>query len=532
MSPCRRVVLSVIALLSLALLAACGSGRTPVVPPPGGGFANANLNGTYVFSIAGQDTSGSFIAIAGTFTANGQGGITAGVLSLNDPVEGTLSGQAITGGTYNVGVDGRPNGTSGLVVLQTAAANFSFDYVLTSSEHGLLTLFDPFNGTGSGTLDLQSSVTQSNVDGQSYSFNFTGVSAATTEVAFSTAGGFTLDANGDVGVTTSGWEDFNENGLAVCPVTTGCSITTGSLNLASIPGKAAFSTSAGTFTFDVYPIDPTHLKFVEVDASVITSGDAFTQSTSISSGNYVFSMAGVDASLAGPFTAAGIFNADGSGNITSNSVEDINDVGVPSEITGITGTYGPVSGGRSVVTLSGFVNGNGGTGCSACQFAVYPSSGGLQLIEIDDGGVTGGVAYSQSATTMASTGYGMNLSGNNGAEEDDIAEFNFSGTSLSGGHIDVNDIGATNFGLTFTSTYAPDSSIASRGVITPGSNGFNLVAYVVDTSTVVFVETDSNQVGLGSFVAQTATARSDTASRHLAVMRIVGGPNRKLKRHK
>ena len=61
-----------------------------------------------------------------------------------------------------------------------------------------------------------------------------------------------------------------------------------------------------------------------------------------------------------------------------------------------------------------------------CIFAAYPSSGGLQMLEIDNGGMTNGVAYSQSDTTLASgEGYGMNLSGvtPNGAREDDIAEF-------------------------------------------------------------------------------------------------------------
>jgi hypothetical protein len=126
----------------------------------------------------------------------------------------------------------------------------------------------------------------------------------------------------------------------------------------------------------------------------------------------------------------------------------------------------------------------------------------------------------------------MNLSGNNGVEEDDIAEFTASSTSFSGGHIDFNDDGVTAFGKTFTSTYAADSTVAGRGVVTPGSNAFNLVSYVVDTSTVVFVEIDTNQVGLGSFVAQTASAKSNAAERHLAVMRIVAGPKGKLKRRK
>ncbi len=57
-------------------------------------------------------------------------------------------------------------------------------------------------------------------------------------------------------------------------------------------------------------------------------------------------------------------------------------------------------------------------------FAAYPSSGGTQLLEIDGLGITGGVAYPQSNTSFASgQGYGLNLTGSNGSEVDDIAEF-------------------------------------------------------------------------------------------------------------
>ena len=45
--------------------------------------------------------------------------------------------------------------------------------------------------------------------------------------------------------------------------------------------------------------------------------------------------------------------------------------------------------------------------------------------------------------------------------------------------------------------------------MTPTTNSFNLVSYVVDGSTAVFVETDSSQLGLGSFGVQTSSAKSN-----------------------
>ncbi len=543
MSLRNRIVLPAIVLLFLATLIGCGSGSSRATPPPSGAFTNSDLNGTYVFSIVGQDATGfgGFIAIAGTFTANGQGGITAGTITVNDPLQGTLSGQPVTSGSYFVGVDGRPSSTNGLLTLQTAAATFVFDFVLSSNTHGLITLYDPNNGTGSGTFSLQASVTQTSIDAQSYAFNLSGVqfiSATNVQNSFATVGAFTTDANGNIGQTTSGFQDVNQNGLAICPPATGCQITSGSLVLSAVPGKATLTSSAGTFGFDVYPVDSTHLKFVETDASVVMAGDAFSQSTSVPTGNNVFTLAGFDALANGPFTAAGILDFDGNGNVVSDSVEDINDFGAVSEVgsaagnSTITGSYTGLTSGRSMITLVGFANGTNGGTCSACQFAAYPSIGGLQLLEIDDGGNTSGVAYAQSATSLPSvaTGYGMNLSGFNGVEEDDIAEFTLNNNSFTSGHIDFNDDGQLTFGQNFSSTFAADSTVASRGTVTPGTHGFNLTTYVVDAATVVFVETDNNQVGLGSMVSQGSSVKSNAAAQHLVVMKVAAGAKKSLKR--
>jgi hypothetical protein len=535
MSWCNRLVLAVV-LSTLAVLAACGGSNTATgTPPPSGGFSNTNLNGTYVFSTSGSDVSGAFIAIAGTFTAS-SGSITGGALDANDPLNGILTAQPITGGNYHVGADGRPSSNLGLLTLQTAAGSFTFDYVLTSSTHGLITLFDSANGTGSGTMDLQSTVAQSDINGKSYAFSLSGIGSLNTttgvQTNFAAAGDFTLDSNGGIGATTTGVEDINNNGLATCGAN-GCAITSGSISLGTtLPGLAVMTTNAGTFTFDVYPIDSTHLKLIEIDAAPIVAGDAYIASTSIPSGNNVFTVAGFDAVAQGPFTAAGILNTDGGGNVTTSSVEDINDVGTAIEVGNISGTYSAISGGRSVFTLNAFVNGNGGLGCNGCMFVAYPSTAGTQLLEIDNAGVTSGVAYSQTSTTLAdSEGYGMNLAGVNQVEEDDIAEFTNSGGSFTG-VIDLNDGGQLTFGQRFTSTYAADSTVPGRGVVTPGSNAFNLVTYVVDGSRTVFVETDSNQVGLGAFVQQNASASSNAAQRQLTVLGVTmkSSANIKLKR--
>jgi len=538
-----RLVLPVI-LSALAVLAGCGSNPT-AVPPPTGGFSDTNLSGTYVFSVTGTDSLGGALMIVGTFIANGKGAVSAGgVIDVNGTDTGPILGQNVTGGSYSVGADGRAKSQGGVLTLQTDTGNtYGFDFVLSSSEHGLITEFDN-NGSGSGTLDLQANVTQANINLQSYAFNFTGSSGVGTVICnfnfggnavipYAAAGAFTLDANG----LATGIEDFNDNcssagGTSGLPITSGSSVS-----LASSPGTAILTVNSVSYNFAVFPISATHLKFIEVDTNPIVSGDAYTQTASVSSGNNIFSLAGFDMSLAGPFATAGIMNTDGNGNITQTSVQDIGDLGTAGEITtGITGTYSPLTGGRAVLTFTGgFVNGNGGLACANCQFAAYPSSGGLLLLEIDNGGITDGAAYLQgnSPALVSGQGYGMNLTGFNlsiGTQEDDIVEFTDTSGSFSPGIIDANDAGSLSYGNKFTSTYTADSSVTGRGTVTPGDNSYLLTVYSVDAATSVVVSTDPNLVGLGTIVEQNASAKANAAEAHLAILRSGANAHKDLKK--
>lgn len=499
---------------ALILLAACGSSPKTSTPPPTGSFSNASLTGTYVFSASGSDANG-FFSTVGVLTANGSGGFTGGTLDFNDPAN-LLTKQAVgTNSTYKITPDGR-----GTAIIGTPSATFTFDFVLTSGSHGLVTRYDTA-GTGSGSLDLQSSVTQSQLAG-SYALDFVGIDAAGN--SFATVGAFTLDAAGTI---SAGVQDLNDAQFAYPALPLTGSVVLGS---GTTPGVATFTTTStfGALTFDVYPIDATHLRFIETDTVGIMAGDAFTQSTTLpSAGTLVYTASGVDSS-GFPLVAGGLMAFDGNLTVTSG-IEDINDNGSisPAPIA-FTGSFTALSGGRSTLALSGFDNGAVGT----TTFAAYPSSGGLQLLEIDDAGATGGVAFAQSATTLASgQGYGLNLTGVNvNGEEDDIAEFTNTGGTLAG-TVDFNDSGTLTFDQTFSGTYSADTANAGRGTIT--SNSFTtLVSYTVDKTTSLFVEMDSSQVGLGSYLEQTPTtsASSNAAARLLAVSSLKPGARKALNR--
>ncbi|HEV2395444.1 MAG TPA: hypothetical protein VGS27_00700 [Candidatus Sulfotelmatobacter sp.] len=517
MSFSNRIILPVI-VSALGMLAACGGGNTGVTnptPPPSGGFSNSNLKGTYVFSITGADSSSGFLTVAGTFVANGSGGITGGSIDMNDPnFSGPLTNSAVSGGQYTISADGR--GQASLTTATPFSTPLQVDFVLSSSNSGLITEFDN-NGSGSGTLDLQTSTAQPTAG--TYVFGLSGISgfnAATGGgIPAGAVGAITLDASG----TATGSYDYNNNGTPSLLTLNSGTVTAGS------PGTATLATSSGTLNFDVYSIDGSHMKMIEVDSTgLILAGDLFSQtSASFPSGQMVFTMAGYDSGLAAPLAVGGYMTSDGTSAITAG-VEDFNDGGT-SDSTPISFTGAlSAANGRYQVQFNNFENGGNGAN-GTYTFAAYPSSGGIEMIEIDGNGVTSGVAFAQSSTALAaSQGYGMNVSAENqnlGLEEDDIAEFTTTNSSFSG-VVDVNDEGQQVVpNQRFTGTYSPDTPPTGRGIF--NSSNFGGVYYTVDNADALFLELDQTQLGLGTLEGQNASAKSSLTASHFAMLRLKPG---------
>jgi hypothetical protein len=288
MSSNRLVFLAVLA--ALAILPSCSNsnGTTAPVAPPSGGFSTSNLNGTYIFAVSGTDTNGAPYAMVGSFTANGSGGITAGTLDLNDaafpsssPAISPVANSPISGGSsYSVGVDGR-----GQVKLNTSTpfpSPIVLDFVLQDSSHGLVTEFDTA-ASGSGSLDLQSSGTTLNGP---YAFIFSGAYGSSL---VSTVGNFTVPSGGGA---VTGLEDFNSEGVPYPGEVLSGSVVAGPSSTPATQLVAASTSFA--ITYDVYPIDASHLKFIEMDSSGTLSGDAYSQtSTTVPTGTLAFTLMGL-----------------------------------------------------------------------------------------------------------------------------------------------------------------------------------------------------------------------------------------------
>jgi hypothetical protein len=498
----RKTIASLSSLLLLGFLAGCGSSSNSAVAPPSGGFTNSDLSGTYVFSTAGSDAStGEPLMIMGAFTANGSGGITGGNVDVSAPGLGGFASQATSGGGYSITADGRGQAH----LSNTALGTVTLDFVLQSSSHGLIIEFDG-SGTGSGTIDLQNSPSL----GTSYAFSLSGVDG--NIAPFATVGAFTAGAGGV--------QDFNDAGVYTPATLTSATVTLGT---GTAPGTAQLASTAGTFNYDVYAIDPTHFKFIENDSALFVAGDVFQQTaaqqTTLPSGTVAFTMAGLDTSD-NPLALGGLLPTGTGGSITGG-LEDYNDAGVNvGQATAVAGGFSALSGGRSQLTLTSFENG-GGALLGSSIFAAYPSSGGTLLLEIDGTGVTSGVAFVQSSTTLAaSQGYGLNLTavnvgnGTGAFEEDDIAEFTTSSSGFSG-LIDLNDQGSTSFDKTLDGNYSVSNGRGTasflQGTSSSAAAYFNTIFYPVDGTNFLMIEADTTQIGTGTFFSQTTPGGSSTS---------------------
>ncbi|MGB8012993.1 MAG: hypothetical protein WCF68_15375 [Terriglobales bacterium] len=531
-----RLLMALAAIATILSAVGCGSSSSSPAPNPGG-FSNTSLNGTYVISISGTDINNSSqivpFSIVGTITTVGGGTFTGGTIDVNDPDNTGVNLAQTVSGTYSISSDGRGTGT----LTTPAAGSFGIDFVLTSTSHGLITRYDNV-GTGSGTIDLQTSPIP--IPAGSFAFSLSGAIASTGN-PLGTVGAFTLDSSGNIEANT-GTEDFNDDGTGF-PDLALSGFVNGST---SGPGTAQLTTNSGlgALNFDVFVIDSTHMKFIEndtADSGILLSGDAFTQVTSLSAGQLVFALGGIDSS--GYLVVAGGYaTTDANGNLT-NGVEDYNDdgtVGLAKPFS-TSSAFCNTSTGRCQLTLDGFSNGASGS----FTFAVYPSSGGGQALEIDSLGLLQGTSYSQSATAFTATaGYALNLFGQNGnGEVDDIAQFDSTSavspaTNMTG-ILDENNTGGTDSGA-LTGTDTPDSPVDGRGSIaatTPQSalGGLTLEYYVVDSSTVVFIDVDSTasdagQGGVGIFQAQSSSSSSVAARKAMSIVHPMARPHAALRR--
>ncbi len=466
--------------------------------------SNAMLNGAYVFSVGGTDSSGTYAA-AGTIVADGNGNITGGEQDYSD--ESLQAGPDPVAGTYAIGPDGR-----GSITLTAGNEDLpnngveTFGIALTSSTHGLIIQFDG-TATSSGQLEAQSA---SALDPAAISgaFAFTAQGAdIVSRVPLAHGGVLTLSAA--TGTITGGTYYVNDGGSTIS------SATTGTLTAPDAFGRGTLTLSVSA-NFVYYAVQGQVLRLIENDFPYLAAGGVMvgqgpagtsgTFTNASLTGSYVFSEAG--GTSFGPLALAGQFAADGAGAFTSG-VADVNDAGVAtfSPIVGTT-RYAIAADGVGTLNLPRSVD-QAASVSTLLFFMVSPDinlidptnpsgGGGALVMDYDAGAIGAGQIVPQSPGGFEGN-YAVNLQYVTAeAESDWIGQAAAAGGTLVG-TVDVNDGGLTTAGLGLSGTFTADATNSGRwtGAFTANGKTRTVSYYLVNDKALVIVNTDALAVGIG-----------------------------------
>jgi hypothetical protein len=499
-------------------LTACGGGSNITPPPPAGNFSNASLKGQYAFSMSGVDTFGAYIARVGSFVADGNGAITAG---LEDVVEGSSGATEVTfsGGTYTVQANGR-----GLLVFQNSnGGGLQLNIALLSPGQGIMVQTDLAASTNGGFLLQTPSTFSTNALKGNYVFDFSGISFSGANAApLSVVGQVNLDGNGNV---TGGLQDEN-NGTISGPLT----IPVGTYQMDTTGNGTNFGRGTMTFagsTFAFYIVNNTRIKILEEDAAAATQGDAALQSANIPSQNSGFTggfvyLVGGASTLAnqGAFAQVARFTADGNGGLGSISLDQNNNgntshVSQGSNISNATYTIDSAHAGSGRGTLS-FKDSNLGQ-LNYVFYLFSPTQAVFQDTTVNivaDGPMEAQTGAPFSNTNLAGN-YAFNWSGiQTGAQtfvplaENFVGLYTLSSATSNNltGVMDYTEEGTTgstlfsNIGIAGHLTINSDGSANNTFQVvggSPSSTTFNFVAYVVSTNTTYVLCTDGTRITSG-----------------------------------
>ncbi len=499
-------------------------------------FNNAVLNGNYVFGASGIDkfahVAPSVYEVAGVLQADGNGNITGGELLYEDQPGNGNALDPIGPGTYSIGADGR-----GTITLTTSDTSIGVNGVLTfsvamlSGTQGRVTQFDA-TASSRGALDLQTPFSINPLAG-GYAFVTHGVDTA-NEAPIGVGGILNVSSPGTISVSGS-VVDANDNGT----VTTAAALTQpGSVAAPDQFGKVVINVSPAlsanpALTFVGFIVDDTHVKLIERDRILgITSGTAFAQGATTGTfttnnkfaGTFVYSTEGfstVGTNPLLPTVYAGLFTADGSGDIT-NGYTDLNQFGMVIDDT-LTGQYAVDSSGTGRVTTNAMFYGSNGEGPAWILYLTGNSKVPALILQVNASPFieTVGAVYTQAAGPFTASSfrgaYGLNFTAflPSGGEDDGTGQITADGVgTLSPGTVDFN---VCNFSNSLCPSFSPTPGVSLNGTFSANADGrfigtltdgdgtiFDvdpIVFYIIDSTRVLFIDAGA-QPALGVFEQQ------------------------------
>jgi len=505
-----------------------------------------SLNGPYAFSYAGNDQLG-FLAAAGSFVADGNGHIISGVEDVQSFLNGVSTAVAINNtSTYSVGPDGR-----GVALFKHGGSTDTVRFVLTTNLHAQMTRFDT-NATGGGTIDQQSlgGLTNStSVISGRYAFSVLGLDASPNFNPLGMAGEFGANGSGTI-PNTNAILDVNDNGIAGGTVTRGDTSLAGTYAFDSnFPGTGrgtvsltSATTGANPRVYAFYTVGTStnvsnmsfvsQLHLVEIDNITFTAGDMFlaTAAPALASANYVFTGGGNSA--AGAYAMGGVFTSDGISSVTGG-VFDANSAGTYNSgpaLATCAFTADPNTGRVDLKLFTGTAPCPAGASPNVFEFAAYPTSlGSVVMLELDTAAVTTGLAYQQCGPQSAGcavpgtpellgASFAIGLTGQglfhsppalSASYQPDVdGQITSTGTSVSGGNLDINNFSAVfpmdPIGATGSSIVAPATN--GRGTATLAATSpvvtYNLTYYLIDDDTALIFSQGASPVAIGAVAFQ------------------------------
>lgn len=512
------------ALLAALYATACGgSGSAPIPPPPTGNFSNGSLKGQYAFSMSGSDGT-NFFARVGSFTADGNGNITAGIEDVNIAGTGALAPITFTTPTpYNVQADGR-----GTIKL-TGTGPLIFSITMLSPTQGLIVETDGI-ATASGSFILQNpnSFNNASLSGN-YVFDVTGLDGNLNPDSI--VGQFVSNGNGGF---TSGLIDENDaTTLVPAAPFTGSSYALDAANGTTFGrGTLSFTANGTVYNYVFYIVNGSKIRMIETGSAALTVGDAQAQTSVPTSntnfnGNFVFLVTG-SSTGASAITRIGRVTANGSGGLTNISA-DTNDDGLVAQVphgslSNTTYSIDTANAGTGRGTLT-FTDSSLGT--YSFVFYLTSSSGGV-IQDVSVKQVADGTIQLQTGapfTNVALSGdYGFNFAGISSnsstfatAEEDYVGHLNLTSASSNNvsGAVDFSEFSSNqgvflnivvsgnglSIGGDGTTSSAPRNALSLKVNGSPSST-LNFAAYIVNSQTIFVAGTDSDRTISGVITVQ------------------------------